>query len=122
MGYSSEEYLADPDLWVRNTHPDDRDKVLAEDARTDRTGKPFSMEFRKITRDGRVIWVRDEAVLVEDEGGRPLYWQGILADITERKHAEEALGQSEQLYRTVIEQAAENIFLVDTETKQILEA
>ena len=41
-------------------------------------------------------------------------------DITERKRAEEALKQSEQLYRTVIEQAAENIFLVDAETRRIV--
>jgi PAS domain S-box-containing protein len=47
---------------------------------------------------------------------------GIVRDITERKRAEEALKQSEQLYRTVIEQAAENICLVDAETKRILES
>src|SRR5215216_5492958 len=45
-----------------------------------------------------------------------------IRDITERKRAEEALKQSEQLYRTVIEQAAENICLVDAETKRILES
>src|SRR5215218_5253973 len=45
-----------------------------------------------------------------------------IRDITERKRAEEALKQSEQLYRTVIEQAAENICLVDAETKRIVES
>ena len=113
MGYSSKEYLADPELWVRTTHPDDRDKVLAEDARTDRTGEPFSMEFRKITRDGRVIWVRDEAVLVKDEEGRPLYWQGILADITERKRAEEELQESERRFRQLFENSSDALFVHD---------
>jgi PAS domain S-box-containing protein len=113
MGYSSEEYLADPDLWVRNTHPDDRDKVLAEDARTDWTGQQFSTEYRKITRDGRVIWVRDEAVLVRDEGGSPLYWQGILADITERKHTEEALRESERRFRQLFENSSDALFVHD---------
>jgi PAS domain S-box-containing protein len=66
--------------------------------------------------------VRDEAVLVRDEEGSPLYWLGVQYDVTEQKRAEEALRQSEELYRTVVEQAAENIFLVDVETKRVLEA
>src|SRR5829696_2577492 len=69
-----------------------------------------------------MVWVRDEAVLVRDEEGRPLYWLGVQYDITEQKRVEAALRQSEELYRTVVEQAAENIFLVDMETKRVLEA
>jgi diguanylate cyclase (GGDEF)-like protein/PAS domain S-box-containing protein len=95
MAYSSQEYMDDPNLWIRTTHPEDRERVLAEDARTDESGEPFRMEYRKITRDGRVIWVRDEAVLVRDAEGQPLYWQGIFTDITERKEAEETLRRSE---------------------------
>jgi diguanylate cyclase (GGDEF)-like protein len=49
------------------------------------------VEFRKFTRDGRLIWLRDEAVLVRDGGGAPLYWQGVVQDITERKALEEQL-------------------------------
>jgi len=83
-GYAPGEY-ADPNLWVRTMHPDDRQRVLDEDERTDRTGEPFRVEFRKFTRDGRLVWLRDEAVLVRDEAGEPLYWQGVVQDITERK-------------------------------------
>ena len=89
-GYAPEEY-EDPTFWVRNMHPDDRQRVLAEDERTDRTGEPFRVEFRKFARDGRLIWLRDEAVLVRDEAGEPLYWQGVVSDITERKTLEEQL-------------------------------
>ena len=89
-GYAPGEY-ADPTFWVRTMHPDDRKRVLAEDERTDRTGEPFKVEFRKITRDGRLIWLRDEAVLVRDAAGEPLYWQGVVSDITERKNLEERL-------------------------------
>lgn len=62
-------------------------RVLAEDARTDRTGEPFGMEYRMIRRDGGVVWVQDEALLVRDEAGRPLSWQGVMLDVTERKRA-----------------------------------
>jgi PAS domain S-box-containing protein len=55
-----------------------------------------------------------------DDEGNKLGAVVAMHDITERKRAEEALRQSEQLYRTVIEQAAENIFLVDVETRRIV--
>jgi PAS domain S-box-containing protein len=83
--------MHDPDLWIKTTHPEDRERVLAEVARTDETGEPFRIECRKITRDGRVIWVRDETVLVKTPEGKPLYWQGVILDVTERKALEEQL-------------------------------
>ena len=122
LGYSPEEYLANPDLRLQTIHPEDRGWVLQEDARTDESGEPYSVEYRRISRDGRVVWVREEAVLVRDSEGRPLFWQGILMDVTERKHQEEALRQSEALYRTVVEQAEENIFLVDATSRRVLDA
>ena len=122
LGYSPEEWMADPLLFRKTLHPDDRERVMAEDARTNMTGEPFLMEYRQRARDGHVVWVRDESVLVRDgEGGTP-YWLGVQFDITDRREAEEALRQSEGRYRTVVKQAAEGIFIVDIETKLILEA
>jgi PAS domain S-box-containing protein len=69
-----------------------------------------------------VVWLRDEATLVRDEEGNPIRWQGFMLDITKRKKAEERLREREELYRNVVEQAAENIFLFDPYTGQILEA
>jgi len=68
-------------------HPDDRERVLAEDARTNETGEPFDVEYRLITRDGRTVWVLDQAVLLRDPDGGPLYWQGVRFDITDRMEA-----------------------------------
>jgi PAS domain S-box-containing protein len=122
LGYSPREWMADPGLFSRILHPDDKERVLSEDARTNRTGEPFQMEYRQRARDGTIIWVRDEAVLVRDhEGGDP-YWLGVQFDITDRREAEEALRESEGRYRTVVKQAAEGIFVVDIDTKLILEA
>jgi PAS domain S-box-containing protein len=122
LGYSPRTEAIDDEFLIGMLHPDDRERFLAEDARTDETGEPFRIEYRQFTKDGRMVWVRDEAVLVRDEEGRPLYWLGVQYDITEQKRVEAALRQSEELYRTVVEQAAENIFLVDVETKRVLEA
>ncbi|GIU99105.1 MAG: hypothetical protein KatS3mg014_0721 [Actinomycetota bacterium] len=89
LGYTPEEWIADPDLFPKILHPEDREAVLAANARHNETGEPFHMEYRMIAKDGRVVWVRDEAVVVRDERGRPLYSQGFLLDITATKLAEE---------------------------------
>ena len=44
-----------------------------------------------ISKSGHNVWVRDEAMLVRDEEGKPLFWQGVLYDVTERKALEEQL-------------------------------
>jgi PAS domain S-box-containing protein len=122
LGYTPEEWTSDPLLFRKTLHPDDRERVLTEDARTNITGEPFQMEYRQRAKDGRVVWVRDESVLVRDHAGGKPYWLGVQFDITDRREAEVALRQSEGRYRTVVKQAAEGIFIVDIETKLILEA
>jgi PAS domain S-box-containing protein len=112
-GYPPQAFEEDPDLWVKLLHPADRERVLAEDVRTDETGEPFRMEYRQIRRDGRVVWVRDEAVLVRDEEGTPSYWLGIQHDITEQKRAESALKESELRLRTVITNAPVMLFALN---------
>ena len=101
LGYTWEDQLAQPDLWVRTLHPEDRDWVVAESDRTNETGDPFICEYRLIAKDGRVVWVRDEAHLVEGDGGGPKIWQGVLLDITERKTAEENFRRREAILPAV---------------------
>jgi PAS domain S-box-containing protein len=90
-GYSQDQHLADPELWVKRLHGDDRERVLAESRRTNETGEPWRIEYRMLRPDGGVVWVRDEAVLLRDDHGRPLCWQGVLLDVTEERRAEETL-------------------------------
>jgi diguanylate cyclase (GGDEF)-like protein/PAS domain S-box-containing protein len=104
MGYTPEECTSTPDFWIRILHPDDREAVLAEDQRTNETGEPFVMEYRRFAKDGRLVWIRDEATLVRNEVGEPLYWLGVQIDITERKRAETRLGDAEQRFRTLVDQ------------------
>jgi PAS domain S-box-containing protein len=113
LGYKPEECTSDPEHWIKIMHPADRERVLAEDARTNESGEPFRMEFRQFAKDGSVVWIRDEAVLVRDEEGAPSYWLGIQYDITERKRAEEALKESELRLRTVISNVPVVLFALD---------
>jgi diguanylate cyclase (GGDEF)-like protein/PAS domain S-box-containing protein len=93
LGYSVEEWAADPELFTRLLHPDDRERVLAAHLRTHETREPLSLEYRLIARDGRIVHLRDEGVVVVDDRGEPLYLHGYLLDITREREAEEQLRQ-----------------------------
>ena len=97
LGYEPEDFSSSPDFWKNILHPDDRERVLAENGRTNETGGPFEIEYRMIARDGSVVWVHDEAHLVYDEEGVPKFWQGVFTDITGRKHQEEKLRRQAEL-------------------------
>ena len=103
LGYTPDEWTADRGSWFRTLHPADHERVVTEDRRTDDTGEPFSIEYRQIAKDGRVVWTRDEAVLVRDDRGEPLFWQGVRFDISAQKHTEEQLREAEGRYRTLVE-------------------
>ena len=93
-GYPPRAFEENPELWIKLLYPEDRERVLAEDERTDETGEPFNVEYRQFAGDGRVLWIRVQATLVRDEVGRPRFWQGIQLDITELKQAEETLQEA----------------------------
>ena len=93
LGYSVDEWAADSELFTRLLHPEDRERVLAAHVRTHETHEPLSIEYRLIARDGRIVWLRDEGVIVVDEHRRPLYLQGYLLDITREREAELQLRQ-----------------------------
>src|SRR5215218_5920636 len=112
LGYPAETEMLDEEHWLRMLHPDDRERVLAEELRTDETGEPYRIEYRLIARDGRVVWVHDEATLLKDEEGNALYWLGVQYDITEQKRAEEEFRRSEERFRATFEQAAVGIVQV----------
>ena len=80
------------------------------------------LEFELVGQKSTRRWLETHAVPLRDAGGETTGLLGITRDITERKKAEEGLRESERLYRTVIEEAEENIFLMDTETARIVES
>jgi diguanylate cyclase (GGDEF)-like protein/PAS domain S-box-containing protein len=91
LGYPGDTYQRDPDYWMKIIHPDDKDRILAEDRAATAEGGLFSSEYRVLASDGRVVWVRDEAVMVRGQDDEPLYWRGFVFDVTERKLMEEQL-------------------------------
>jgi diguanylate cyclase (GGDEF)-like protein/PAS domain S-box-containing protein len=100
LGYSPEEWMADPGLWSERLHPDDRERALEQETHTAGEAATVSpIDYRMITRAGAVVWILDEAVLEADSEGTQV-WHGVLYDITERKIAEQ------ELRRAAAQQAA----------------
>jgi len=103
LGYSAKSWAEVPGFWTQILHPDDRDAVMAESERTTRTGEPYRQEYRMIAADGRVVWFRDESLLILDAQGQPQLWQGVMIDITQIKAAEDRLREAEERFRVLVE-------------------
>jgi diguanylate cyclase (GGDEF)-like protein/PAS domain S-box-containing protein len=94
LGYTPEEWLADPGLWASRVHPEDTERAMEQETeKIVGTRNPPPLDYRMLTRDGEVVWILDEAVLELDSEGIPV-WHGVLYDITERKIAEQGLERS----------------------------
>ncbi len=87
-GCTPEEWIEDSLLWYKVIVPEDQKRVWEENIRTEETGEPYKVEYRIRSRDGQVKWVQDESWLIREDSGEPLFWQGYMIDITERKVAE----------------------------------
>jgi PAS domain S-box-containing protein len=121
LGFTAEEWLADPELWLKQIYTDDRELVLSAVTQVQHSSEPLASEYRGLTREGRVIWLRDTARVVRDTDGSPLFMQGITLDITEQKVAEQALRESEQLYRTLARNFPNGaVFLFDHDLRYTL--
>ena len=90
-GYSPSEWLAEPDMWVRRLHPEDRDAVLRKFRDACELGGRFTSEYRLLDREGRVVWWRDDGRVLPGPDGAARFVRGFILDITEQKHAEESL-------------------------------
>jgi diguanylate cyclase (GGDEF)-like protein/PAS domain S-box-containing protein len=114
LGYPPEEWVADPDLWNRLLHPEDRERVLAEERRTLNAVEPFEAEYRLVARDGRVVWFWERDAIFYDEDGEPLYTQGVLWDVTDLKRARTELQEERDRAQRYLDIAGTLIVVLDS--------
>jgi PAS domain S-box-containing protein len=110
MGCTPEEFMADPNLWLERM-PDERQRSELRESylRAIEERRTWIGEYWIRHPDGREVWVHDETTFVTDEDGEPLFLQGVMYDMTERKLAQQALEASERRER----EAAERLRTLD---------
>jgi diguanylate cyclase (GGDEF)-like protein/PAS domain S-box-containing protein len=115
-GHSPADLLERPDVWINSIELIDRPRVLAEVERTNLTGEPFFTEYR-VRRGDEIVWIRDEAALIRDEDGAPLFWQGLRLDVTEQKWTEETLEQERDLLHALMDSVPDLVYFKDLESR-----
>jgi len=97
LGFSPAEWLSDPASWINRIHPEDRENVLAVEEHFQKHRDLFQAEYRVFARDARILWFRDEAVMLPTAEDQPCLMQGVMYDITERKRLEDQLRHSQKM-------------------------
>ncbi len=92
LGYDAEAICSDePPIWAELIHVEDQEHVLMTHRRAAQLYGNFAAEYRLRRASGEIVWVRDEAVIIGDDNGGPLRWQGVIADVTQQKQLESQL-------------------------------
>lgn len=95
LGFTPQEFMAGAKFWRERIVPEDRDLALQAELQVLRGEGRLQCEYRIMTKDGRLAWIREEGDAVHDaDTGKALYLQGVMYDITELKLAEEQLVRS----------------------------
>ena len=114
-GYSPQEWTQSSQFVKTIIHPEDKARFIEEDEFTNQTSTPFNLEYRIIRKDGQIRTIHDTATLVHDENGKPLYWQGIIFDITKERESQETIKASESSYRGLFNSISQAIYIHDKE-------
>src|SRR5215207_780385 len=91
LGYPVEAWHADPGLWRRVLHPDDRDEAIAAVRRAVADRSDYALGYRVITADGRLAWLHDLGHVALDPAGRPDGLHAVVVDVTADRRRELAV-------------------------------
>ena len=121
LGYTREEWIADPQLWINSIHPDDLTRVHDAFAGIQLDRLPTVYEYRIYRSDGRMFWVRDDVQMLQSpEFREPMYW-GSVTDITAEKEATSTLAREEKRFRELFEANPTPMWIYDLETFRFLD-
>jgi PAS domain S-box-containing protein len=105
------ELWTDFNFWLERVHPDDREYAASYCQAETAKGLDHAFEYRMITADNRIIWIRDVVSVIKEQG-KVVSLRGYLFDITERKRAETALRESEERFRSIYDNIGIGIALI----------
>ena len=94
LGYPVDRWLREPHFWTQTVHNDDRVNVLKTSQEQTRAGLDYEVEYRALSADGRIVWLKDVVRVIKTPEGKVIGLRGIMTDITNRKLIEEDLLES----------------------------
>lgn len=107
-GFTSEEFYSDPDLFLKNTHQEDR--LLVEKALLAPESSREASNLRWVRKDGRIIWLQQRQMPIFDSRGEITAIEGVISDITDRRRVEDALRDSEKRQEVLLQAAPAVLF------------
>ena len=90
LGFRPDEFQTAA-FWKGRIVPEDRARAVDAELRLAAGNTRLEVEYRILGKDGREVWIREDADAVRDENGIPLYLQGVMYDVTEQKTIEQKL-------------------------------
>jgi PAS domain S-box-containing protein len=104
-GFSLMEWLEGDGIWENQIHPEDRKQIVERTQKAMREGTVFEGEYRLMTRQGEIRWIYERAQRLPADLGAATYYQGVMVDMTELRQAEQAMQESEERFRSIVENA-----------------
>ncbi|MCH7649556.1 MAG: PAS domain S-box protein [Nitrospinae bacterium] len=120
FGITPETLYKDPSVWLSTVHPEDRDRVLENFTEYSLPQGQNDIEYRIIPPDGAVRWIAARGFPVKNNKGEVYRIAGIASDITGQKEMEKQILESEERFRSLVDQAPDPIFVRDFNGKLIL--
>lgn len=113
LGYSRQDWLADPAKWHERIHPEDKERWRNETTAMFVSGKPLRSSYRVIAQSGRVVWFRCDARMVRRPDGQPWFIHGVAFDITDLKETERALQQERNFVSGILDTVGAVVTVLD---------
>lgn len=109
LGFALEDWIGKPDLRLPHIHEDDLEKFAQAIRHSRITAEAFSCQYRLYDSSGKLRWFHDEANVVCDKSGTPLFFSGVMLDITDKKEMEAELNEHRYYLELNVERRTEQL-------------